>query len=398
MERLLKYCESDRQRKIVHACIEHTTKREAANQVGIAERNVFKCLKLLRAKAALAGECPERDLNYPLPYGQQIKGTSTLIDKKTGESRLQWVKTDVDAETKAEIQRQAIKALKSELPAYQPVAFKATTVSDLATVYTLTDCHVGMRSWAQETGADWDLDIAERVLTETFQALVLSSPHSETAVVAQLGDFLHADNINPVTPTSGHLLDADGRYSKVVQVAIRILRQVIRTALSKHKKVIVLMAEGNHDLSSSIWLREMFKAVYEREPRVTVIDTPLPYYVYQHGNVMLSWHHGHLRKNDQLPLLFAAQFPGIWGETTKRYVHTGHRHHTEEKEHSGMTVVQHPTLAAMDAYAARGGWIAERRAVAITYHKSFGEVSRVSVLPEMTMTKKGKNVPKKGKK
>lgn len=398
MEHLLKYCESDRQRKIVHACIEHTTKREAANQVGIAERNVFKCLKLLRAKAALAGECPERDLNYPLPYGQQIKGTSTLIDKKTGESRLQWVKTDVDAETKAEIQRQAIEALKSELPAYQPVAFKATTVSDLATVYTLTDCHVGMRSWAQETGADWDLDIAERVLTETFQALVLSSPHSETAVVAQLGDFLHADNINPVTPTSGHLLDADGRYSKVVQVAIRILRQVIRTALSKHKKVIVLMAEGNHDLSSSIWLREMFKAVYEREPRVTVIDTPLPYYVYQHGNVMLSWHHGHLRKNDQLPLLFAAQFPGIWGETTKRYVHTGHRHHTEEKEHSGMTVVQHPTLAARDAYAARGGWIAERRAVAITYHKSFGEVSRVSVLPEMTMTKKGKNVPKKGKK
>lgn len=398
MEHLLKYCESDRQRKIVHACIEHTTKREAANQIGIAERNVFKCLKLLRAKAALAGECPERDLNYPLPYGQQIKGTSTLIDKKTGESRLQWVKTDVNAETKAEIQRQAIEALKSELPAYKPVAFKKTTVSDLATVYTLTDCHVGMRSWAQETGADWDLDIAERVLTETFQALVLSSPHSETAVVAQLGDFLHADNINPVTPTSGHLLDADGRYSKVVQVAIRILRQVIRTALSKHQKVIVLMAEGNHDLSSSIWLREMFKAVYEREPRVTVIDTPLPYYVYQHGNVMLSWHHGHLRKNDQLPLLFAAQFPGIWGETTKRYVHTGHRHHTEEKEHSGMTVVQHPTLAARDAYAARGGWIAERRAVAITYHKSFGEVSRVSVLPEMTMTKKGTSTPKKGTK
>ena len=204
-----------------------------------------------------------------------------------------------------------------------------------------------------------------------------------TAVVAQLGDFLHADNINPVTPTSGHLLDADGRYSKVVQVAIRILRQVIKTALAKHKTVVVLMAEGNHDLSSSIWLREMFKAVYEKEPRVQVIDTPLPYYVLQHGSTMLSWHHGHLKKNDQLPLLFAAQFPEVWGKTTKRYVHTGHRHHIEEKEHSGMTVVQHPTLAARDAYAARGGWIAERRAVAITYHQKFGEVSRVSVSPEM---------------
>lgn len=398
MEHLLKYCENDHQRRVVNACIEHGTKREAANAVGIAERNIFKCLQIVRAKAALAGECPERDLNYPLPYGQTIKGTSTLVDKRTGQSKLQWVKTTVDEEAKAELQRQAIEALKSELPAYEPVAFKATTVSDLATVYTLTDCHVGMRSWAQETGADWDLEIAERVLTETFKALVLSSPNSETAVVAQLGDFLHADNINPVTPTSGHLLDADGRYSKVVQVAIRILRQVIKTALSKHKKVIVLMAEGNHDLSSSIWLREMFKAVYEKEPRVYVIDTPLPYYVHQHGNVMLSWHHGHLRKNDQLPLLFAAQFPRVWGDTKKRYVHTGHRHHTEEKEHSGMTVVQHPTLAARDAYAARGGWIAERRALAITYHKEFGEVSRVSVLPEMAVTKKGTGNPKKGTK
>ncbi len=398
MEHLLKYCDSDQQKRVIEACIENGTKREAATAIGITERNIFKCLQIVRAKAALAGECPERDLDYPLPYGQTIKGTSTLVDKRTGQSKLQWVKTTVDEEAKAELQRQAIEALKSELPAYEPVAFKATTVSDLATVYTLTDCHVGMRSWAQETGADWDLEIAERVLTETFKALVLSSPNSETAVVAQLGDFLHADNINPVTPTSGHLLDADGRYSKVVQVAIRILRQVIKTALTKHKKVIVLMAEGNHDLSSSIWLREMFKAVYEKEPRVYVIDTPLPYYVHQHGNVMLSWHHGHLRKNDQLPLLFAAQFPRVWGDTKKRYVHTGHRHHTEEKEHSGMTVVQHPTLAARDAYAARGGWIAERRALAITYHKEFGEVSRVSVLPEMAVTKKGTSAPKKGTK
>lgn len=398
MEHLLKYCETDRQREIVEACIQTDTIRAAAEALGITERNVFKALKLIKAKAALSGECPERDLNYPLPYGQTIKGTSSLVDKRTGTTRLQWIKTDVDAETKAELQRQAIEALKSELPSYDPVAFKKTTVSDLATVYTLTDCHVGMRSWAQETGADWDLEIAERVLTETFKALVISSPSSETAVVAQLGDFLHADNINPVTPTSGHLLDADGRYTKVVQVAIRILRQVIKTALAKHKRVIVLMAEGNHDLSSSIWLREMFKAVYERETRVQVIDTPLPYYVFQHGQVMLSWHHGHLKKNDDLPLLFAAQFPRVWGDTQKRYVHTGHRHHVEEKEHSGMTVVQHPTLAARDAYAARGGWIADRRAVAITYHRDFGEVSRVSVLPEMVMPKVGTIKPKRGTK
>jgi hypothetical protein len=127
----------------------------------------------------------------------------------------------------------------------------------------------------------------------------------------------------------------------------------------------------------------MFKALYENDSRVQVIDSELPYYVHTHGNIMLAFHHGHLNKNDRLPLLFAAQFPQQWGLTTKRYCHTGHRHHVEEKEHSGMTVIQHPTLAARDAYAARGGWLAERQVSAITYHETYGQVSKITVIPEM---------------
>ncbi|HBG31016.1 MAG TPA: winged helix-turn-helix domain-containing protein, partial [Gammaproteobacteria bacterium] len=249
--------------------------------------------------------------------------------------------------------------------------------------HTLTDAHVGALCWHQEGGADWDLKIAERTLGGCFEMMLESAPASRVGIVAQLGDFLHQDSMSAVTPTSGHLLDADGRFSKVVRVAVQTLRRVVDGALRKHKHVLVLMAEGNHDLSSSIWLRVMFKALYEREPRVEVIDSPLPYYAYRHGKTMLGWHHGHLKKNDQLPLLFAAQFPTIWGETVKRYVHTGHRHHVEEREHSGMTVVQHPTLAARDAYAARGGWIAERRASAVVYHVEHGEVGRTTVTPEM---------------
>ncbi|CAB3741156.1 hypothetical protein LMG22037_06465 [Paraburkholderia phenoliruptrix] len=48
-----------------------------------------------------------------------------------------------------------------------------------------------------------------------------------------------------------------------------------------------------------------------------------------------------------------------------------------------MTVIQHPTLAARDAYAARGGWLSERSATAITYHSQFGQVARNTVVPEM---------------
>ena len=383
MEHLIEFCLSDKQRKIIELKMDGLTNQQIANNTGVAVRRVYRMLQAIKMRAAQAGIAPEADLDYRTPVGFNLKGTSTLINKATGETMLQWVKTDVNKEAQEELMREVIESLKEDLPRYKPVAHKATTVSNLATVYTLTDSHVGMKAWGQETGADWDLDIAEKTLISTFQKMIDGSPDAETGIVAQLGDFIHQDSMMPVTPTSGHIVDADGRYSKVVAVGIRILRNVIQMALKKHKKVIVLMAEGNHDMSSSIWLREMFKAVYEKEPRINVIDTPLPYYVYQHGETMLAWHHGHLRKNDQLPILFATQFSDLWGKTKKRYVHTGHRHHAEEKEHSGMMVIQHSTLAARDAYAARGGWMSERKVNAITYHKEFGEVGRITVVPEM---------------
>lgn len=389
MDYLIEFCLSDQQRKVVEYKMQGLTNQEVADNIGVTVRRVYRMLQSVKSRAAQAGIAPDADLDYRTPVGYNLKGTSTLINKATGETMLQWIKTDANREAQAELQREVIDALKQELTPYDPVAFHATTSKDLVTVYTITDAHVGMRSWGVETGADWDLEIAEQTITSAVNELVNAAPCSHTCVIAQLGDFLHYDSMQAVTPTSGHLLDADDRFSKVVQVAIRILRRIVKFALAKHERIVFLNAEGNHDAASSIWLRELFKVVYENEPRIDVIDTPLPYYVYQHGETMLAWHHGHLKKNEQLPILFASQFHDMWGKTKKRYCHTGHRHHFDEKEHSGMYIVQHSTITARDAYAARGGWMSERTIKAITYHKQFGEVGRITVVPEMFIHKKG---------
>lgn len=373
-----------RELEVVEAWEKHGSQRLAAEKLGISKQAIDDTIKRLKKRATLRGYSPAHDMTRAAPDGYKVKGTSTLYDD-TGKLRQQWVKTDVDAERREALIREAIAALSAEVPRAEPIAPPAAVAGHLCNVYTLTDSHVGALCWGRETGADWDLKIAEATLVGCFEQMVSSSPPARVGVVAQLGDFLHQDSMSPVTPTSGHILDADGRFSKVVQVAVRVLRRVVDMALAKHEVVHVLMAEGNHDISSSIWLRAMFAALYEREPRVRVIDSPLPYYVLQHGEVMLAWHHGHLKRNDELPLLFASQFPREWGSATKRYAHCGHRHHAEVKEHSGMTVVQHPTLAARDAYAARGGWIAERNVTAITYHERFGQVAAVTVTPEMVM-------------
>jgi hypothetical protein len=380
--KLYEFC-TVRQLEVLEAVSKHRSINAAARALAVQKSYICGTIKRVEKKAAIHGYAPQHDLTHTVAPGQKLRGASTLYRRGEAEPVLQWVKSTTDEDKREEIMRAAVAAMMEDTPRAEPVEFVGNSVHELCNVYTLTDCHVGMRAWGRETGADWDLDIAERVLTGAFAHMVKASPKADLAVVAQLGDFLHFDSLVAETPSSKHPLDADSRYSKVVRVAVRTLRATVDEALQHHRRVVLLIAEGNHDMAGSVWLRQMFQLLYEREPRVEVIDSELPYYCIRHGETMLGWHHGHLKKVEQLPGLFAAQFPRDWGMTTKRYIHTGHLHHVYEKEHSGVTVMQHPTLAARDAWAARGGWISERQVTSVTYSSRFGEVARNTVTPQM---------------
>lgn len=383
-DKLLEYC-TERQKRVLLAIREHKSMQGASTALGMNKTAALQTLQAVKKKAAVYGYSPQHDLIKPVAPGFVAKGHSTAYDlRKPGAPPIiQWVKTQRDEQQQELIIREAIAALMDDVPRADAAPAPKHTAEQLCTVYTITDAHVGMKAWGQETGADWDLNIAERTLCAVFDALLEQSPQADNCVVSQLGDYLHFDSLVAETPSSKHPVDADSRYSKVVRVAVRVLRYVVDAALRKHRKVHLLIAEGNHDMAGSVWLRQMMAMLYEKEPRLQVIDSELPYYVHQHGNTMLGWHHGHLKKKEQLPGLFAAQYPLVWGSTTKRYIHTGHLHHVHEQEHPGVTVIQHPTLAARDSYAARGGWVAERQATAITYHSKHGQAGRVTVTPEM---------------
>lgn len=369
---------------------------DAARALGITDRTLYKRLTAARDDYGMAiPPAPKpttartREIlkmtepaHSAAPEHFHVKGVSSYIGKD-GKLRGQWVKTDQNAEERYEMLRAATEALCQEIKPQRRLPKPKGVNADLLSLYTITDYHVGMLAWREEGGADWDLKIAERTLIDCFRHLVNGAPPAKHAVVYQGGDFLHTDGFMPLTPTSKHVLDADSRFPKIVQVAVRALRAIANAALEKHAHVHVIMEEGNHDLASSVWLRALFAALYEKEPRVTVETSPLPYHAYQHGKTMLAFHHGHLTKPDKLPGLMAAQFSKMWGETQYRYGHMGHQHHRYVKEHSGMTVEQHRTLAARDAHASRGGWHADRDAQRIDYHAEFGEGGRGIVTPEM---------------
>lgn len=379
---LRQFATSDRQREVFDAVLLHGSGRAAARALGVTKTAVQQIVEAIRSRAAMQGFAPDHDMHHPVPFGYKVAGVSTYYDKE-GVRGGQWVKSSADEQARAAMRQAAFDAMAGEMPRLDPLEAPAGSLEALCNLYTFTDYHLGMLAWRKEGGDDWDVKIAERLLVRALEQLVTGAPRARVGIVNLQGDFLHYDGLTAVTPLHGHVLDADGRFSNMVAAAIRVIRRLVDIALMRHGEVHLIIAEGNHDIASSVWLRQMFTALYEAEPRLTVNQSEIPYYVFQHGKTMLAFHHGHMKKNDQLPLLFAAQFPVIWGATTKRYAHTGHRHHVEEREHSGMTVIQHPTLAARDAYAARGGWISERQASAITYHAEFGQVARNTVTPEM---------------
>lgn len=351
--------------------------RAAAKHFGVDLRNIER----RKAKLARQGWSPEHDLHHQVPDGFHLKGASTLY--KEGKPVLQWVKSSIDHERQLQLMQEAVQAFAEEIPRASLVPGPAVTMPELLNLYVITDYHMGMLSWHEETGADWDLRKAEALVVKWFAQAIQQSPAADVGVFAQLSDFLHFDGMDAVTPASKHLLDVDTRFAKVVRSAIRVLRQVIEMLLSKHRQVHIIMADANHDPVSQIWLREWFSVLYENEPRVTVDRSPSPYNAYEFGKTALFFHHGHKRKVSNVSEVFAAQFRELFGRTKHAYAHLGHLHHVDVKENNLMIVEQHRTLAPADAYAARGGWITGRDAKVITYHREFGEVSRVVINSDM---------------
>lgn len=326
---------------------------------------------------------PELGAPRPLPDGHLLKGVSRL-ENGDGEILLEWKKTDRDAEQRDAAMRAVVEALKAEVPRVEPVAVPLGGNANLLNQYTVTDLHFGMLSWAEETGSDYDLKIAEQLLLDWFAAAIAQSPRAGTAVLCQLGDLLHHDSHLSVTPTHAHVLDADSRLQKIIRVVIRTMRRIVQMLLEKHQHVHVIMADANHDPAGGAWLREMFAAFYENEPRITVDSSASTFYVYEFGQTSLFYHHGHKRKINSIDGVFAGKFREIFGRTKFSYAHLGHLHSDELKSAATtIKVERHETLAAPDAFAANGGWLSGRSAKVITYSKQFGEVGRITLTPEM---------------
>lgn len=381
---LLQFAETESQKEKIEAYIKHGSSRKAAAALGVNKSNVSRALQIVRKNAAKRGYAPDNDMTHTTPEGFKVKGVSSYYNED-GKLTGQWVKTSEDKQARIDLLLDRLEGFEWK-PAPKIKCDTKNHDKQLCTLLTLTDFHLGMYAYGKETGDDWNTDMAASEYLQAIQEMCDGSPNSEVGILNLQGDFLHWDGLDAVTPTSKHVLDADTRFSRLIDTSLDVIMASVELMLKKFKNVKVIVCEGNHDLVGSMWIRKAIKKIYEKNTRVEIDDTDFPFYAHLHGDIMLGFHHGHKVKNGSLPALFSSEprYRKMWGTAQYTYIHTGHYHHTEQMmgEGGGAIVERHPTLSGKDAYAARGGYHSWRAAHAITYHSEFGEHRRVTVTPK----------------
>jgi len=411
---------TDKQQELINALKRNEGNREqAARYLGISVRNIYKRISRLREAGKMNadgslphepgagreiievrtslgkdGEVKGRSIRErPMPSGDEILepqgrliGSTTEITADGGKRR-QWLRHVPANPVMDAFERiPAIIEAIEPLPPLQPATAPAIDASDRANLYTITDAHIGALCWAQEGGADWDLVTAKRHLEGCIDRLTLSLPNASHAILCFNGDLMHINSDDPFTPTNKNVLTVDSRFPKIIDTTVEISLYSIRRALEFHETIDVVFSRGNHDQDAMVWLTKMFARLFENEPRVNIIDVPKLYYAVLFGSNFIGFHHGHgksISKPAEMVAVFASEYANLWGNSERRYIHTGHRHYTKIDGSAGCEIRQHPTLTARDDWAAGKGFLNQRGVLGIQYHKQFGETHMFCCTPEM---------------
>ena len=377
----LKEFSTARQCEVIDAVIKAGSQAQAAIQLGITYRCLARTLKRAKDSASVRGWSPEHDMNHPVPATHVVKGVSTFYDEN-GVAIRQWVKSDLKKESQEAALQSFADALIEDLPKYKPLPIKTLTkLPKHLTAYVIGDAHIGMRVTKERNGdSDWNLEIAERVTVGAIDKLIQASGGSDTALLVQLGDFGHSDNLQNTTSSGQNHMDMDGDYGDSVAAQVRVYRRSIDLLLKSHNKVILMVVRGNHDSSTSRCMCIMLKAFYESEPRLEVLDNAHKFQHITYGNNLLVTHHGDRMKPQRLFEYTTRSLSKEWGQCDHKHGLMGHIHHHTAVEVGGSMLCEtFQALPAGDAWHSDSGYGAKRTMSAIVYDKQHGEVARHKV-------------------
>jgi len=379
---LKEFAESPRQHEVIDAVISQGSATKAATFLKVNRRSVDKMITRLEEKAAKGGISPHRDLIHQTAAGFEAKRISTAY-KDDGSVALQWVIQEPEKKSLKERLDLMLEGMKDDLSGFKsPVKAPAKVNADYLAMYILGDHHFGMLADSETKISgdddDWDVKIASQVLLESTERLAKRVGDAEVGVLLNVGDFFHADSSKNET-TNGTRVDVDTRIGKTFKLGGRLFQILIDKMLLTHKKVIVINVRGNHDSDMACHLSSCLELLYDKEPRVHVLQNYSKFVHLQWHNNLFVFHHGDRIKHEQILQTVIKNLDDEWSQSKNRYCHLGHIHHHTAREISTMHFEHFGSLTSTDQWHSDSGYGSERSMTAIVYHKQTGEDSRVKI-------------------
>lgn len=302
--------------------------------------------------------------------------------------RQDWLKLKANAAETMEVFDAIKTAFKEHVPVGKIIRAPAACLDHMLSVYPIVDIHLGMLSDGKETGQANDLDKGTARLFEGVDDLVDRAPRSKHALIINPGDFFHANDQRNVTPKSGHQLDVDSRFPKVLIAGVKTLIRIIERAAQKHEFIEYKGLKGNHDPESAIALTVALAMYFANNKRVKIDieGRDFDWYWRLFGKCYIGATHGHNVKPDMMYRAMTERNPDYWAASTHRWFIYGHIHHDTAKRIGSVKVESFTQPVPGDSHSHQSFPGGAKEMVSIALHADGYEHGRHNVSWPMPLT------------
>jgi hypothetical protein len=220
------------------------------------------------------------------------------------------------------------------------------------------DHHLGQLSWAEESGENYDLHIAQDLYIESFRYLVdksLDSFELEKLLFVVGSDFFNVNDRLGMT-VKGTPQAEDGRWQKTFTYGVNTVIDCIEYARNKGLALEVMFIPGNHDLERLYYLSVCIEQKYCNEDDVTIDSRPLTRKYFSYGKCLIGFAHGDGEAKNTRPLIMSREAKEHWANAEYIEIHTGHLHAEKGKAYTIIQEEQAIIERVLSALVARDDW------------------------------------------
>jgi len=250
-------------------------------------------------------------------------------------------------------------------------------------ILEVRDLHLGLLSWIEEVGENYDTKIASKFYLGCIQYFVdkLKERGNTKQILLVTGDdFFHYDNIAETT-TAGTPQDSDVRWAKMFTLGMGLLEKSIEM-LAEVAPVHVPYIGGNHDEMTSFHAYYALNKYFKDSEDITVDITPRTRKYFKLGNTALGVTHGTMSKK-QLTGVMPDEASSLYASCRYKEMHMGHLHSEQTDEHGGVIYRWNPTLTGASRWEHNKGYKSQTASLMYIYDEEMGLTTIEKFKPEM---------------